>query len=121
MLAFNLVAVTAVSLPYKVFSDYLWAIISIILVTTDTITQICICFICCTMGSSPKLQNFTITIKLGTDGVPIIKLASKLIPESDPELESNETLYDQEDLDPKLVRRDSMEEYNERGANEIVM
>ncbi len=92
MLAFNLIVVTIVSLPYKVFSDYLWSIISIILVTTDMTTQLCICYICCTMGSSPKLQNFTVTIRLGTDGVPIIKLVSKFIPESDSELESNENL-----------------------------
>ena len=71
------------------------------------------------MGTSAKLRkNLYVSLKLSTNGIPIINLSNKLsIKESIVELNSDS---EENELD-LFKRRDSMEEFNARGCNEIVM
>jgi hypothetical protein len=45
---------------------------------TDTLTQLCICYICWTMGSSHLLRTHKATIEADANGHPIIRFSLKI-------------------------------------------
>lgn len=56
VLVLNFLAVFIDAFPYRCFSEKTWLIFDIMLVGADTITQLCICYICWSMGSSAMLN-----------------------------------------------------------------
>jgi hypothetical protein len=77
VLVLNLAAVISESLPAKLFTTYQFYLIDIILIATDTITQLCICYICWSMGSSINLRKFDLTILVSKNGIFIVKLTPR--------------------------------------------
>lgn len=68
VLILNMIAVSFFSVPFCLFHPKQWVIIYATLTGTDTIVQLCICYICWTMGSSPKLRTHKATIFLDSNG-----------------------------------------------------
>ncbi len=50
---------------------------AVILIAIDTILQLCICYICWSMGSNVTLRYHDLNLKADAKGLPVARLTSK--------------------------------------------
>ena len=68
ILVLNCLVVIVNSLPYSAFNHLEWTVVGVIVTLVDLMVQLCICFICWTMGSSQQLRRFRLTVVIDSRG-----------------------------------------------------
>ncbi len=77
VLVLNLISVMLFSVPPGWLTNKQYIIKAVFLIAIDTFLQLCICYICWTMGSNVTLRYHDLNLKAGANGLPVARLTTK--------------------------------------------